>query len=321
MITGVTGKTLITGGTGFVGRSLCDQMAAEGPSSLVSVSSRNVQSLAGFGHLVWDMTEPARFPCDFQNIIHCASPTSAPLTAQSPISVFDQIVRGAENLVRFIEGASVPPRVLFLSSGAVYGGAFTPARPVKESSRRAIDLSAANAAYGEGKRVAEFLLGEAASRGVCELIVARLFSFCGTRLPVDKHFAIGNFVRDAVNTDCVTVRSDGSAIRSYMDQRDMARWLLKALDFGPSSSPFHIGSSSPISISELAKLVGRRSEEVLSKRVRVDVVGKSVGYDGFDFYVPDTTWTESVLDVNMEIGLAESIDDMLLSLASIPREI
>ena len=310
---GKNDRILITGATGFVGGSILDELTLNGLQELITGSSRQTAPTAAVHHVVWDMNEEATFACDWGKIIHCASPASALLTAQSPLLVFNQIVKSTENLVRFLESASVPPRVLFTSSGAVYGGSSDGSTPISESSRQAIHVRSANAAYGEGKRVAEFLLGEAASRGLCEVVVARLFSFSGSRLPLSKHFALGNFVRDALTKDRITVRGDGAAIRSYMDQKDMAQWLLRVLESDEALQPFHIGSNVPISIAQLAQLVSERCTHVFSKTVDVEILGEISGYDGFDVYVPDTTWTQSVLGVGMEIPLAESIDEMLLT--------
>ena len=77
-------------------------------------------------------------------------------------------------------------------------------------------------AYAEGKRVAEFLLAEASRTGKVQQSICRLFAFSGVGSPFDRHFAKGNFVKDAIDNEEITVRSDGSSVRSYLDSDDMA---------------------------------------------------------------------------------------------------
>ena len=170
----------------------------------------------------------------------------------------------------------------------------------------------AHAAYAEGKRASEFLLTEATSRGVCKGVVARLFAFSGTGLPLDRHFAIGNFVRDAVTRSEITITGDGTDVRSYMDGRDMAEWLLRCCEAGEPGFPYHIGSDQPISILQLAELVATRAKETLNRKVSVKVLGDKRDTDGVNRYVPDTAETRRRLNVEQRISLGESIDAMLL---------
>jgi dTDP-glucose 4,6-dehydratase len=234
--------------------------------------------------------------------------------------MFDINVAATSRLINFCEAQSRPPRVLFASSGAVYGNLPRGLQGFEEISTLAVTPSAANAAYAEGKRVAEFFLAEAHQRGVCESVIARMFAFSGRYLPLDRHFAIGNFVRDAVTNSEITITGDGTAVRSYLDGRDMAEWLLRCCEVGEPGFPYHIGSDQPISILELAELVATRAAESLGRQVSVRVLGESRYTDGVSRYVPETTETRRRLNVVQRISLEESIDAMLLDAERVGSE-
>ena len=244
-------------------------------------------------------------------IIHAATPASAELNAYEPTDMFWANVRSMENVIRYAESLRVPPIVLFTSSGGVYGE-----MPPGQTRFFEDDLVAAStldtrSAYAQGKRSAEFLLSEASARGVCEGIVARLFAFSGVHLPLDRHFAIGNFVRDAVQNLPILIHGDGTAIRSYLDGSDMARWLLRAIEIGHKPFPYHVGSPDEISIGSLAQLVGERAELLLGNPSIVEILGEAREIDGVSRYVPDVTKTLSSLGIGTTHSLESSIDSML----------
>jgi dTDP-glucose 4,6-dehydratase len=127
----------------------------------------------------------------------------------------------------------------------------------------------------------------------------RLFAFSGPSLPLDRHFAVGNFVRDAVGSSLIQVRSDGTSVRSYLDERDLADWIS------------HVGSERAISIGELAHLVASRTETITGSPCNVKILGKSSPVDGVARYVPNTARTRECLGVKETISLEQSIDDMI----------
>jgi dTDP-glucose 4,6-dehydratase len=147
-------------------------------------------------------------------------------------------------------------RVLLVSSGAVYGRQPAPLSNVPETHGGGPDPLDPSQAYAEGKRLAE-LLGALASRGpgAPEVTVARCFAFVGPHLPIDTHFAVGNFVRDALAGGPIRLTGDGSPFRSYMYAADLAGWLWTILAHGRSGRAYNVGSQRGLPLWEVAQLV------------------------------------------------------------------
>ena len=125
--------------------------------------------------------------------------------------------------------------------GGVYGAQPTDLDIIPETYHGMPDpLHAANA-YGVAKRQAEHLCALYADRFGIEPVIARCFAFVGEDLPLDVHFAIGNFIRDALFRDEITVNGDGSPIRSTWTRLELARWLLVMLRHGEAGRAYNVG--------------------------------------------------------------------------------
>jgi dTDP-glucose 4,6-dehydratase len=221
------------------------------------------------------------------------------------------IVKGMENLIKFLSRHKNQPTVLFTSSGAVYGSSTNSVENIKEDSTVTFDLHDQVSAYATGKRKAEAMLAQATTSGICVGIIARLFAFSGSHLPRDRHFAIGNFIDDAVTKKKITIRSDGSSIRSYLDQWDMAQWMLTIANHGDPRHIYHVGSERAISIGDLATLISKRYELITGEIVPIEILGQSSPLDGVSRYVPSTAQTRKELGLSETISLESSIDSML----------
>ena len=118
-------------------------------------------------------------------------------------------------------------------------------------------------------------------------------------------------MESAITTKKIVVRSDGSSIRSYLDELDMAQWLMSICEYGVSNHIYHVGSERVISIRDLAFLVASRCEYLTGENVLVEILGETSPIDGVSRYVPSTTQTRNELGLSETISLESSIDSML----------
>jgi UDP-glucuronate decarboxylase len=308
---------LITGGTGFFGSSLLRLLEADKPQnkSEISVLSRDPTrfqySQPELANLVeWikgDILRPQSLSksSSFSHILHgAADSTSGPL--RSPLSRFIQICEGTRNLLDYalVCGAT---RFLFTSSGAVYGGEGGQPKGVdyQETHRACVDPLRADSAYAMGKLAAEQLCALYAAEHGLEIVIARCFAFIGEDLPLNVHFAIGNFIRDALWSDEIIVNGDGTPIRSYLDQRDLAHWLMTLLRDGKAGEAYNVGSDRAISIADLAHLV----RDLVSPEKPVRILGRPVDNAERSRYVPDIRKIHRDLGLRPTYTLEQSILD------------
>jgi dTDP-glucose 4,6-dehydratase len=152
-------------------------------------------------------------------------------------------------------------------------------------------------AYAEAKRLAELECAIAVERGV-KCTIARMFAFVGPHLPLRRHFAIGNFIADALEGKPVVVRGDGTAVRSYLDADDMVDWLWAIFARGAAGRAYNVGSSHALSIAALAELVA----QTLGSTAGVKVLGEQRPGLQSNRYVPDTS------RIRGELGVRETVD-------------
>ncbi len=301
----------LTGGTGFVGRSLL--MLLRDPSGgcediRVTVLTRDPERFAaqhpdlacGVELLRGDVRGFVWPKAEFSHVIHAATDTSME-AAGRPRELIATIVEGTARVLDFA-AACRAKKVLFLSSGAVYGRQPEALERIPEDYTGAPDPADPASAYGNAKRLAEQLCTLAARDGLA-VKVARLFAFVGEGLLLDAHFAIGNFIRDALAGGTIEVRGDGSPVRSYLYQGDLARWLLEILERGQPGRAYNVGSDEAIGIAELAQLVA----DVVSPGARVRIAKQQADYDGRLRYVPSIERARNELGLAPSTSLAEAI--------------
>jgi UDP-glucuronate decarboxylase len=259
-----------------------------------------------------DIRQIDAFQLEPTHVIHGAT-TNARETSDGagPETKFETVVDGTRALLRSL-GDRRSVEMLYLSSGIAYG--HSDGSPFTESDTAAPDTLDAAAGLAHAKRAAEFLLSSHAGRTGGSLTVARCFSFSGPGLPLDLHYALGNFIRQAQTGEEIVIRGNGQAVRSYMHLGDMAVWVLSMLlsARGPRSpSLFNVGSDQCISISELASLVAHQLNPAATIRTLGERNVNSSG-NPHDFYIPSIEKARIQLGLDLWTPLSNSISQMAM---------
>jgi dTDP-glucose 4,6-dehydratase len=160
-----------------------------------------------------------------------------------------------------------------------------------------------SSAYGEGKRAAEMLCALYAQQHGIEVKIARCFAFVGPYLPLDTHFAIGNFIRDSMAGESIEIKGDGTPFRSYLYASDLAVWLWTILLNGKSCYPYNVGSDEDLSIAALARTVAGLTEP----RVSVTVAREADPKNPVERYVPNVSRAFEDLRLQPSVSLTEGI--------------
>jgi dTDP-glucose 4,6-dehydratase len=315
-------RVLLTGGTGFVGKWLietakiaCDNGAT---SFEIVVPTRSLNSKhaletksIGFKNLSFVEGDILSQTLDFgsiDSIVHAATPASAKLTSENPSEMFRINKVSTESVLKYAHD-KMP--LLFTSSGAVYGVQPQSVSHIAESIMEPNPPTDELNSYAKGKQVAEKLCLTAGTHDTCAPKIARLFAFSGRYLPRNTHFAIGNFIQNALDRKPILINSDGRSRRSYLYGADMATWLWSALSVSHLEVPLHIGSDHSVSILELAKVVAEASSEILNYTPDIKVADTPKDNDSFHQYVPANNATKQILNVDDWTSLKHGIRLML----------
>jgi nucleoside-diphosphate-sugar epimerase len=312
-------RIFLTGATGFFGAWLLESLAYCNRELHLETSAtvlcRNPEAaVARMPHLGGETSirfvagdvRSFDFPDQsFDFVIHAAAASSGAEAAQ-PLNLLTTLVRGTERVLEFAKARNTEA-FLFVSSGAVYGPQPENLGHIPENYRGGPDWVDPNAAYAEGKRVAEQMCSIYACNSEIQFSIARCFAFVGPHLPLDRHFAIGNFIGDALAGKNISIRGDGTPMRSYLYAADLAIWLWTLLlaksEHRATPSILNVGSGDAISIGDLATTV----VEELNPSLTIELAAKPAAGAPLRQYVPDVTEAEARLGLRKTIGLREAI--------------
>jgi nucleoside-diphosphate-sugar epimerase len=300
----------MTGGTGFFGMWLLESFAhindVLGLGMRATVLTRDPERFAVKAphlaqrkdlHFVPGDIRTFSFPeGEFRYVVHGATTSSAPV---DNLEMLETIIDGTRRVLDFASKHHAQ-KFLYISSGAVYGKQPDDLSHIPEDYRGAPDPLDPNSAYGEGKRVGELLSVLQSKQSGFEAKIARCFAFIGPHLPLDAHFAAGNFIRDVIAGGPVVVKSDGKSMRSYLYAADLAIWLWTILFKGKPGTAYNVGSDDALSVASLAHAIGA----VAQSPVNIDGFG---GGGARSRYVPAVGRVKSDLCLGITVAQSDAI--------------
>ncbi|OGV76427.1 MAG: epimerase [Methylotenera sp. RIFCSPLOWO2_02_FULL_45_14] len=308
-------RIFLTGGTGFIGCWLLESLRhADMRLNLdvqVTVLTRDYSAfqlkaphLAMYPKFKFVVGEVSNFSSPegtYTHIIHAATDASADLNENNPIGMFNTVVEGTRRVLDFAVEKK-PQRILYLSSGAVYGQQPWEMERVAEDWIGAPNCLDPRAAYAEGKRAAEMMCAIYGKQFGLQISIARIFALLGPYLSLGIHFAAGNFIRDAMQGKPVVVNGNGLPCRSYLYAADLTVWLWHLLVRGQLNTAYNVGSDESVSIKQLAE----RTSVVLGTG-EFQVLGANDAGWNLGRYVPDTSLVGRELGLYKTVSLDESI--------------
>jgi nucleoside-diphosphate-sugar epimerase len=302
------GKSIfITGGTGFFGKWLLGGLLFASDELdfdlKLTVLSRDpiafqrqfpeIANLPELHFLQGSVTDFSFAETRLDYIIHAATDTTAFTVESEEAHRSLAIVEGTHRVLHLAR--STGARLLNISSGAVYGALSGQASGAMEDDfARAQPLIP----YAAAKREAEQLCAESP----VDFVTARAFTFLGPHLPLDAHFAAGNFLRDAHLGGPIIVRGDGTALRSYLYPADLVVWLLRILVRGQRARAYNVGSDEVVTTAQLARLIAGAVQPA------TEVIIQSAQPQGpQNIYLPNIQRARTELNLTVDIPLPDAI--------------
>ena len=307
-------KILITGGSGFIGTWLISVLLEANESmklnlSIVTVSRDPAKALVrlkprdsdSLSIHQYDLVNGSSLKTlegiEFTHMIHAATPTVVNTGKTDQANIFRSAVSGAESLVSLATKLINPPVLVHLSSGAVYGPQPLELKSLPEgwnSNNNKLLL----APYAAAKLEAELVVTNAHADGKVKGSNPRLFAFFGPYLPTNAHYAIGNFMRYAMDEGEIIVNGNPLTVRSYLYATDLIISLLAVL-VNPTIKPLHIGSSEEITMQNLSSTVSRIHGEI---PIMFSNPNQSISR-----YIPNTKFASEYYQLQQRVSLEEGI--------------
>lgn len=297
-------RIFLSGGTGFFGKWLLhsflylnETLELNSKLTVLSRSPKNflLKNSYFFGKscikfIKGDIRSISSYKEKQDYIIHAATPVN---TNQQDNVIYSIILDGTKHIVKYAKRASVK-KILYISSGAIYGKQSSESCRIPESSTPHPD-----SVYAIGKFEAERLL----INNAVDTTIARCFSFVGPYLPLDKYYPIGNFINDVINNHPLIIKGDGTPKRSYMYTADLMIWLWTILLNGRTNEIYNVGSEDPISVPDLAKTVIEESGSALNYETHKLPSDNALPTS----YIPSTQKAQKELGLKQNYSLSESI--------------
>lgn len=304
----IMGRILVTGGTGFIGSHLCDDLIAKGHDvlcvdNLFSGSKDNIRHLLGhpyFEFIRYDITHP--FFAEVDQIYHLACPASPVHYQYNPIKTIKTNVMGTINMLGLAK--RVKARILLASTSEVYGNPTI--HPQKETYWGNVNPIGIRSCYDEGKRVAETLMMDYHRQNHVEIKIVRIFNTYGPRMAINDGRVISNFVVQALRGEDLTVYGDGTQTRSFCYISDLVEGIVHMAEIDDFIGPVNLGNPYESTILDIARAI----LSLTNSGSKIDF--KSLPADDPERRCPDIRLAKKILSweprVSLEDGLAKTIE-------------
>ncbi len=302
-------RTLVTGGSGFIGSHLCERLLAAGHEVLCvdnyyTGRRQNIAHLLAdprFEVLRHDITMPLYVEVD--EIYNLACPASPIHYQFDPVQTLKTSVHGAINMLGLAK--RIKAKIFQASTSEVYGD--PQVHPQPESYWGHVNPLGLRACYDEGKRAAETLFFDYHRQHGVRIKVARIFNTYGPRMHPNDGRVVSNFIMQALRGEPITIYGDGTQTRSFGFVDDLVEGILRLMSTGDDLvGPVNLGNPNEFTVRELAETI------VALTQSRSPLVFKPLPADDPKQRQPDISLAQEKLGwspkVQLRDGLARTID-------------
>ena len=294
---------LVTGGAGFLGSHLCDELLRRG-HRVICVDNLDTGTLANiehirapnFVHLNLDITAPyfVEEPIDF--VYHLASPASPIDYLRLPLHTLKVGSQGTHHSLGVAKFKRA--RFLLASTSEIYGD--PQVHPQPESYWGHVNPIGPRGVYDEAKRYAEALTMAYHRQQGVDTAIVRIFNTYGPRMRPHDGRAIPTFLRQALSDRPITVFGDGSQTRSFCYVSDEIDGLIRLAESGVHQ-PVNIGNPNEFTLLELAQTVVEVTES------KSEIVFEALPTDDPQVRQPDISLARELLGWEPEVTLRDGL--------------
>jgi len=320
-------NVLVTGGAGFIGSHLCDELVKTCKviclDNFSTGDERNIDHLLSDPDFVFirhDITEPLdleeapglqKFKIEFQGlqeIYNLACPMSPKDFEKNKEATLLINSYGTKNVLDL--AIKYEAKLMHFSSSVVYGPRFTDNKKINEEFVGAVDILSDRSSYDEGKRFAETLVINYGDIYSLDAKIVRIFRIYGPRMKLDDNQMIPDFIRDSLNNKDLIVFGDRNFSSSFCYISDCIDAVMKIIESN-ITGPINIGSDLDVNITDFAekiiKMIGSKSKIIYRDKILFMT----------PLCLPDITRARNELGwipiVTLEKGLEKTINDLKAS--------
>ena len=297
-------KTIVTGGTGFIGSHLCEYLIERGHKvvcvdNLITGRTTNLENIKNhknFEFIEHDITEPFFIEDKIDYIYHLASPASPKDYLEHPIHTLKVGALGTYHLLGLAKQQGA--RFLLASTSEVYGD--PKVNPQPEEYWGNVNPIGPRGVYDEAKRYAEAITMAYHRSHNVDTRIARIFNTFGPRMRLDDGRAVPNFIGQALRGEPITVYGDGSQTRSFCFVSDLVEAIYRLM-MSDYNLPVNLGNPEELSILAFAKLIKKLCES------DSEIVYKELPQDDPMQRKPDISKAKEILRWEPKVGLEEGL--------------
>ena len=295
--------SLVTGGAGFLGSHLCDELLRRG-DRVICVDNLETGSLHNIEHIRTDeftfvncdITEPYFMEEPIDSVYHLASPASPIDYLRLPLQTLKVGSHGTHHTLGLAKEHRA--RFLLASTSEVYGD--PQVHPQTEDYWGHVNPIGPRGVYDEAKRYAEALTMAYHRQQGVDTAIVRIFNTYGPRMRAHDGRAIPTFLRQALADRPITVFGDGAQTRSFCYVSDLIAGLI-ALSESGEHQPVNIGNPDEFTLLELAQVVIEVSDS------RSEIVYEALPADDPKQRKPDITRAHELLEWKPKVALRDGL--------------
>jgi len=313
-------KVLITGGAGFIGSHLSEQLLKEG-NDVTIIDDISTGSIDNIEHLkespkfrfaietIMNQVVMDRLISECDIIYHLAAAVGVNLIVGSPVRVIETNMMGTEIVLKIAN--RYKKKVILSSTSEIYGKSNS--IPFKEDDDRIVGPTTKSRwSYSCSKALDEFLALAYHVERKLPVVIVRLFNTVGPRQTGRYGMVIPRFVQQALDGKPITVYGDGRQSRCFVHVKDVIKGVIKLANYPQAIGQiFNIGSTEEITINDLAIKIKTLANSKSEIQYIPYEKAYAIGFDDMRRRVPDLSRIRNLIGYVPKANLDSTLKEMI----------